>query len=376
MRLLLFGPCLPFRGGIASTTTALAAALRNRGHQLLFLGPIRQYPAFLYPGRDGVDAEIHAGVPERELLYAPLEPWTWRCAFERARDFDADAWIFPYWTWAWAPFFLFLSRAAASLPLVSIVHNPVDHEGGVLRRLASRLVLGRCRAFFTHARCLASILEEEFPGRPVAVHLLPPPPPPSGVLPDRRVLRSELGLADGELLALFFGLIRPYKGVDLLLEAMSSLPAASPWRLVVAGEAWGKEGARLEEMLARLDLEGRVRLDLSWQSEERIESLLAAADLVVLPYRSASQSAVAPLALSRGVPILSTRVGGLSELILDGINGRLVEVASAEELGNALEMMGSRDLEELRGRVAGSVEELTWDSYAGEIEALIGRLQS
>jgi len=372
MRLLLFGPGHPFRGGIASTTTSLALALQKRGQELLFLGPERQYPALLYPGGRDRDPGACPRVPCAERLYSPLEPWTWMRAVERAVAFSADAWLFPYWTWAWAPFFRLLRRAAGDLPLVSIVHNPADHGGGVLQRLAARLVLEHCDGFFTHALGISRLLEREYPGRKTAVHLLPPPPLPEKV-PDRTEKRRELGIREDELLALFFGLIRPYKGVDLLIEAFG-LPGFSKWRLLVAGEAWGGEGTRLRKLKETPGLEGRVRLDLRWQSEEEVEALLAAADLVVLPYRSSSQSAVAPLALSRGVPVLSTRAGGLEELIRDGVNGRLVDPVSAEALADGLRSIGAREIEKLGRGALSSVGELSWDSYAAKLENLLAEV--
>jgi glycosyltransferase involved in cell wall biosynthesis len=189
------------------------------------------------------------------------------------------------------------------------VHNPADHDAGWTQRLAARAVLSRCDGLFTHAEALAGRLRRDYPGLPCAAH--PLPSTMTGELADRATARRTLGLPAGVRVAVFAGLIRPYKGVDLLLEAVASLPATSDWRLVVAGEAWGGLGRRLQRRAAESDLSDRVRLDLRWQSEEELRTLLAAADLVVLPYREGSQSAMAPLVLAAGVPVLSTRVGGL-----------------------------------------------------------------
>jgi len=374
MRLVLFGPGYPFRGGIASTTTALVAALGERGDGVLFLSPIRQYPRFLYPGKEDRDPEACPEIEGSLRLYAPMEAWTWHRAFSRAREFGADAWIFPYWTWAWAPFFLALLRAAGKIPCLAIVHNPADHQAGFLKKMAARQVLGRCRGLMTHAKKLSARLRKEYPLLHITEHLLPPPPLPDS-LPTREEARRDLGIGRGERLAVFSGLIRPYKGVDLLLDAVALQDQKSPWRFIVAGEAWQGLEKELKEQVSRLNVGKRVRFFFGWQGDSALERLLAAADLVVLPYRSGTQSAVAPMALSRGVPVLATDVGGLGEIIRNGENGILLSRVSAESLAGALKKLDSESLQVLRRGACASVETLSWMGYAESLENILNRLK-
>ena len=162
MRLTIFGPGFPFRGGIATTTTALVQALEERGHQVLFLTPTRQYPRWFYPGVDERDPEACPQVSGSRALFAPFEPWTWPRARRQALDFGADAWIFPYWTWAWAPCWRYLLRGNATgtsnqgrgagmarPPAIAVVHNLHDHGAGAIRRWVAAWVLGRCQGFLT-----------------------------------------------------------------------------------------------------------------------------------------------------------------------------------------------------------------------------------
>jgi glycosyltransferase involved in cell wall biosynthesis len=176
--------------------------------------------------------------------------------------------------------------------------------------------------------------------------------------------------------ALFLGLIRPYKGVDLLLEAMARQPQGCDWLLVVAGEPWGELGPALSQQVRELGIEDRVQLRLGWVPEPEVPLLLAAADVVVLPYRSGSQSAVAPLALAAGLPVLSTEVGGLSEVVRDGINGVLVEPGSVDGLARAFDELTTDKLAELAGGSRASRSRLTWDGYAAAFEALLTRVVS
>ena len=368
MELIVFGPGHPFRGGIARTTTELVRSLQARGHRLHFLTPRRQYHSWLYPGRDDRDPDACPRLENAVEILDPLAPLSWPESRREALALAADAWVIPYWTWAWAGWWRFLLQGRRPAT-VAVVHNPADHDARRLQRLAARIVLGRCQGLFTHARSLAGGLRVAYPEVPVAFH--PLPPPELEALPPAAEARVDLGLPGNRRVALFLGLIRPYKGVDLLLEAMARLSSDDDWYLVVAGEPWGNLRASLENQVRELSLEDRVRLDLEWVPEPKVPRLLAAADVVVLPYRAGSQSAVAPLALGAGVPVLSTAVGGVPEVVRHGVDGVIVTPGSADELARALQEL---DRERLDALSAGALEgrhRLTWQGYAEALEGLL-----
>lgn len=402
MRLTVFGPGFPLRGGIASTTTALVRALEERGRQVQFLTPVRQYPRRLYPGGDERDPEACPSIAGAQAVFAPLEPWTWGRARRRALDFDADVWIFPYWTWAWAPLWRFLLRGPSGdvrgmlpgtvrvsggasrsrttdrprtsrPPAIAVVHNVHDHGAGAIRRWVARRVLARCRGFLTHAEVLKAALEEEYPGAPVMAYPLPAVPAERPA-PQRDAARRGMDVGPEERLALFLGLIRPYKGVDVLLDAFARLPKTSTWRLVVAGEPWGGLEQVLSAQVEALHLGDRVRLSFGWVPEAEVDQLLSAADVLVLPYRSGTQSAVAPMALNRGLPVLSTDVGGLGEVVEHGVSGLLVEPNSPQALARALVTLEGGSLAGLAAGAAAASGRWTWAGYAEALEGVIATL--
>jgi glycosyltransferase involved in cell wall biosynthesis len=258
--------------------------------------------------------------------------------------------------------------------VVAVAHNPADHEAGILQRTAARSVLRRCDAVFTHARVLEEELAASYPAVPTASH--PLPPPEIGELPLREEARRQLEIPADRKVALFLGLIRSYKGVDLLLDAIARQSTESNWMLVVAGEPWEGLGPALGQQLRDLGIEDRVRLRLGWVPESWVPTLLAAADLVVLPYRSGSQSAVAPLALAAGLPVLSTRVGGLPEVVCDGVNGVLVEPGSVDELARAFGELNTEKLAVLAEGARQSRSRFTWDGYATALEGLLLKVKS
>jgi glycosyltransferase involved in cell wall biosynthesis len=348
-------------------TTEMVSALAGRGHEVHFLTPKRQYPRWLYPGEDDRDPNacrrLKGALPELD----PLSPLSWPGTRKRAHSLGGDAWIIPYWTWAWSGLWRFL-LAGRRPPAIAVVHNPADHEATLVKRLAARSVLARFDALFTHGRALRAHLEATYPNLPVASY--PFPPTDVGPMPSPDDARAALGVPEGRRVALFLGLIRPYKGVDLLMEAMARLAPEEDWLLIVAGEPWGKLGEEITDQVRRLGIGDRVGLRFGWVPEAEVTGLLAAADLVVLPYRSGSQSAVAPLALGAGVPVLCTAVGGLPEVVRDGIDGVVVRPGSVSELACVLTELDRRRLEELtRGAIEGR-NRWTWDGYAERLEAL------
>jgi glycosyltransferase involved in cell wall biosynthesis len=368
MRLVVFGSGHPFRGGVARTTTEMVGALENRGHQALYLTPRRQYPNWLFPGASDRDPDACRLLACARPVLEPMNPMTWAASRRIAEIFAGDAWIVPYWTWAWAGLWRFLLGGTRP-PAVAVVHNPVDHDAGIVQRRAARSVLGRCQALFTHAGSLERRLADAYPGVPTGFYLFPPTAVES--LPDRTAARAALQLPADRRVALFLGLIRPYKGVDLLIDAVAELPPDSDWLVLVAGEPWGGLEKSLRRQVRDSGLEDRVRLALRWVPELEVPRLLVAADLVVLPYRSGSQSAVAPMALAAGVPVLTTDVGGVGEIVRHGIDGWVIEPGSVDALAAALVELDRPTLQRLgRGAVDGRGR-LTWDGYADALEDLI-----
>ena len=377
MRLVVMGPGHPFRGGIAVTTTDLVRALVERGHQVSFLTPRRQYLQRLYPGGDDRDPEACEELECAERCLDPMWPPAWAAARSRALALDASVWLLPFWTWAWAGWWRFvLSGSIRRPPAVAIVHNLVDHDAQALQWTAADLVLNRCDGLFTHASVMARGLRERYREVPVAQHPLPLPGVTRSQRPSREECRRALGIEGSELLAVSVGFIRRYKGLDVLVKAFAHLNEGSRWRLLVAGEAWGGVGEELDALVDRHRLRARVEVRLGWVAEGMLDTILTAADLVVLPYRAASQSAVAPLALAHGLPVLSTAVGGLPDVVVDGHNGRLVPPDDPAALAGALEGLGEAELQRLRQGARERALQLTWGSYATALEMLIDRAVS
>lgn len=360
-RLGLVGPVLPFRGGIAQHTTRLHRTLRGR-LSLTTLSFSRQYPAWLYPGESDRDPE-HAGHAEPGVDYVldPLKPATWRDAVRRLVHAGVEGVIVTWWTVFFAPCFACLKRALMSrdIPVVFLCHNVVDHDAATYKRLISGMVLAGANGYAVHSRGEAERLARLVPGPDVAVHRHPlydQYPEATGILPRR-----------AEIELLFFGFVRPYKGVDVLLEAIAAVRREDV-RLSIVGEFWQKEDATRARITA-LGLGARVDLVPRFVGEQEAAEYFARADLVVLPYRHATGSGIVAMAYHYGKPVLATRVGGLPESVTHSRTGYLVESGSAAALAKAIDAVTRDELSAMKPHIEAFKSEMTWEGLA---DGLVG----
>ena len=326
----LLGPLPPFRGGIAQFHHAVAQAYQARGAAVDRVTFARQYPAWLFPGKSQLEP---GAAGEAARLLDPLNPLAWRRAVRHVEVFGADLAVVPYWLSFFAPMWRAVTGGLRrrGIPTVAIVHNALPHERRWGDAAAARLALGACRGLVVLSESvrddlhrLGVALPTELVAHPTYDQFGAPPPAPEA--------RAALGLRDAPTL-LFFGFVRPYKGLDVLLDAFPEIQRRVPAvQLVVAGEVYEGEAALRAQAAPFGDA---VRFDADYIASERVPLYFGAADLVVQPYVSATQSGVARLAFGLGTPVLTTDVGGLAEAVPDGVAGRVVPPGDAAALAAA-----------------------------------------
>ncbi|WP_243663718.1 glycosyltransferase [Rhodothermus marinus] len=217
-RLTLVGPVAPYRGGIAHFTEALGQALQARGHQVSALSFRRQYPRWLFPGRTQTEPEPVASSMPAAYVLDPLRPWTWLQAARWIREQRPDLVVFQYWMPFFAPAYGTIAGRLRrwEVPTVALVHNALPHERHVLDAMLSRWFLRRCRARIVLSETVAGQLATL--GLPADVQLVHPVDPRYGPVRPRAEARKRLGLPPDAPVLLFFGFVRRYKGLDVLLE--------------------------------------------------------------------------------------------------------------------------------------------------------------
>lgn len=364
--LALVGPFLPYRGGIAQHTTQLCRALRSHAEVHAFSFS-RQYPAWLFPG----DGDIEPGCesyrePGVKYELDSLNPLTWYKTLGKVLATPSRVVVMPWWTVYWAPCFRYLAGALRrhDRRVVFMCHNVVDHEASFLKKAAAREVLRKANAFCVHNPSEAAELEALLSAPRVAVH-------PHPVYVHHPTARAALQRRAG-LELLFFGLIRRYKGLDVLLEAVARMQRRDV-RLRVVGEFW-EDREQTERHIEELGLGDRVELVPRFVSQQEAAEYFALCDAVVVPYRSATGSGVVAHAYGYGKPVISTRVGGLPQVVADGETGRLVPPEDPEALARVLDELTPEMLRGFGERIASTSDRLTWDGLARAVLDLAAEL--
>jgi glycosyltransferase involved in cell wall biosynthesis len=341
VRVAIVGPVYPYRAGIAYCTTRLAQEL---GADVISFK--RQYPKRFYPGGDDIDPTLpHA---DAQFVLDILNPLTW---FRSLRQYDAV--IFVWWIWVWAiPYRLMMVR---SRRVILQCHNIGEKEPSWWKRALANLVFRRADVLVVHARSEA--VEASRRTRAQIISTFLPVHELGREIPSRDEARRKFRLTGN--VALFFGHIRPFKGLDIALEAWKQVANAT---LLVAGEAWWN--AKFEE-------QQNVRFDLRFIPDSEIATYFAAADVVLAPYRSEAQSGVALTAFHFARPVIATAVGGLPDII-DGRNGILVPPENPAALAQAVEeFFTRRDRADMERAAAESARRYSWQEYGTVFKSLL-----
>ena len=342
MRLVLIGPTYPFRGGIAHHTTLLAQELRHAGDEVLFISFTRQYPLWLY-GRDDKDPSQHPLTAETEYLLDSINPLSWWRTLRRLAEWQPEMVVLPWWVPFWAPVWGYLGwgvkRLRPAPRLVFIGHNILPHEPSWLDVPAVRFALGRGDGFVVHSAEQAAILHRLWPQARVVVT----PLPTYAALADSAA-PLPIPLPEDCPILLFCGMVRPYKGLDVLLEALPLVLAQQKVHLAVVGDFWGGT-ADYEAQIGRLGIAAQVTLHNAYVPNEVLATYVQRANVVVLPYRSATQSAVVQTAFGLGTPVITTAVGGLAEAVQDGVTGLVVPAENVAGLAAAVNRYLAEGLE-------------------------------
>lgn len=353
-RVGIVGPVSPYRGGISQYTESLSERLEEIA-DVQVISFRKQYPKSLYPGESDVDP---AKEPRDGVWYDldATDPRSWRKAVDRIADWHPDLVLFNWWTLYWQPWTAYMARRLRKrgIRVVLLCHNIGDHGSGALRTRIGSTLLASADGYVVHSEQTRRELEARLPGRPVLSRPMPGfdmLPPANGELPPR-----------GRLDLLFFGFIRPYKGVDVLLEAMriADDPLVS---LTVVGEAW--EGG--DDIRARAAAVG-AEVVMEYVSDAQAAEYFARADAVVLPYLSAAGSGVVAAAYHYGKPVIASRVGGLVDVV-DERTGVLVEPGDPAALAQAISALTRDRAAALADGARAFARDNTWDGLARAIVA-------
>ena len=370
MKIALVGPAHPYKGGGARHTTELAHRLAAAGHDVIIESWRAQYPARLYPGQQTVDVPEGEPYPRTRRRLAWYRPDAWPAEGRRLRP--ADLVVFAYLTPLQAPPYLAIMAGLRRPARTAVIcHNVLPHERRPGDIPLTRALLSRADTVITHSAAQAAQARDLAPAATVRTARIPPhlpatrpqpqateragfpapaPTPPPG--PANPTTPARL---------LFVGIVRPYKGLDVLLRALAQAPAHVT--LTVAGEFWA-DTTEVDNLIAELGLADRVALRPGYVPADEIPALFGAADALVMPYREATASQNALLAFAHGVPVITTTAGALAEPVRDGVDGLTCAPGDTEDLLRVLkEFSDPQVARRLRAGIPAVDPDRGWDGY-------------
>ncbi len=325
-KIFIIGPAYPLRGGLATFDELFCKAFNEQGHDCEIISYSLQYPNFLFPGSTQFDTSGNAPKNIKiHTLINSVNPLSWIKTARFIKKQKPDFIVFRFWIPFMGPALGSIARMVrkSGVKVLAITDNVIPHETRPGDVAFAKYFINACDGFVTMSKAVMKDLEK-FTSTVHKKYLLHPLYTSFGEKLNKMDARKALELPTDKQLVLFFGLIRNYKGLDMLLDAMNELKSNPNINLVIAGEFYEDKQPYLD-LIKKYGIENQVILHGKFIANEDVKLYFSAADLVALPYRSATQSGVTQVSFHFEVPTLVTNVGGLGEIIPDKVAGYVVE---------------------------------------------------
>ncbi|MBW7867588.1 MAG: glycosyltransferase [Brumimicrobium sp.] len=346
MNIVIIGPAYPFRGGLASFNERMAVELQNEGHQVVIYTFTVQYPAFLFPGKTQYSEDPAPTDLKIIRKVNTVNPFNWIKIGREIRKQQPDLVLTRYWLPFMGPSLGTILRCIKrnkKTKIITLLDNIIPHEKRIGDKLLTRYFVKPIDAFVSMASSVQNDLKQFDTVKPRV--LTPHPIFDNFGLPVSRVEAAEFLKVDGEAkYMMFFGLIRDYKGLDLLLKAFAQSKAKGSVRLIIAGEYYSNQ-EQYEKLIDELNLREFVFQYSYFIKNSEVKYFFSITNLVVQPYKDATQSGVTQIAYQFDTPMVVTNVGGLPEMIPDGKIGFVVE-PEIDAITQAIDTYFNDDLEQ------------------------------
>ena len=373
MKIAILSCFYPYRGGISQFNACLYEELR-REHVVKAFNFSRQYPEFLFPGKTQYVTDDDEAVPvESVSLLDTANPFSYAKTYRAIREWKPDVLIVRYWMSYFAPSLGYITRKMRKhCKVISILDNVVPHEPHFFDAPLTRYFLKGssgsvtlCEAVSKDLLTLKPDAEYTVIQHPLYSHF--------GAKKDRAEAEKKLGLKPGKKNILFFGLIREYKGLDILLEAFSGLDEG--YQLIIAGEPYGSFD-KYQRLIDSMPGKDRIFMDLKYIKDSEVSDYFSAADVAVLPYRSATQSGISSVSYHFEVPMIVTDVGGLKETIGDRGTGLVADEGTPEAICNEIKkyFADPQIKEDCIKNIRVEKDRLSWNTFARKLTEFIGQI--
>ncbi len=369
-KIIIVGPAYPFRGGIANFTDSLYTEL-IKSHNVKVYTFIRQYPSILFPGKTQYESDFSEEKIYAEQVLDSINPLNWRKTGKQIFNEQPDVVIFTYWLPFFGPCFGTIAgilKKSEKIKMLALCHNILPHEKRPGDRAFTSYFFKKINYFILLSD---SVVKDLLSFKKSAKYKVLPHPVYSkfGEQVDKSSARDFLKIKDDKLI-LFFGLIRDYKGLDTLLNAMPILKN-NGIKLIVAGEFYSNKEKYLK-LIEELQISDSVYLHDEFIPSSEVKYYFSACDAVILPYRDATQSGIVQVAINFKKPMIATNVGGLGEVVRNGETGYVVEKENPARLAEAiLNFYERNDEKKFHANLEFEAEKYSWSSFVKGIFELI-----
>lgn len=376
MKNIILGPAHPFRGGIANFGESLCIAFNKKTIDSSIITFTMQYPGFLFPGKTQFD---NGKAPENikiDRMINSVNPLSWISTANKIRSLKPDYLIINYWMPFMAPALGTIARRVqkgTNIKIIAITHNVIPHEHRLGDKQLTNYFVKSCDGYVTLAKSVLDDLKV-YTSNPNAVFI----PHPVYDIFGEKVTKTDalkaLNLDNKFKYLLFFGIVRKYKGLDLLLEAFGKGNFKEKnIKLIVAGEFYEDE-ANYDEIIQKYELNDAVIFTKSFVESNQVKNYFCASDLIVQPYRTATQSGVTQIAYHFERPMLVTNVGGLAEIVTHNKVGYVCD-ANPESIQNSIKDFFDNNREgEFSKNTASEKHRFSWDAMVDGIKVLYDKL--
>lgn len=364
----------PFRGGIAQFNAALYREF-EKNHNIKAFTFTRQYPDILFPGNSQYVTESDKpDILESHPVVDSINPFSWMKAAGKIKDFSPELQIMKFWMPFFGPSLGYVSgRLSPGCKSIAIMDNVIPHERRIIDMPFLRYFLKRVDGFVVMSEVVKNDLLKMKPDAKYILHEHPLYDH-FGEKKEKEKAAENLKLDKNKKTLLFFGFIRDYKGLDLLIDAFGKLDDS--YQLVIAGESYGSFD-KYDEQIKNNPNKQRIHKHVRYIDDNDVPDFFSAADVCILPYKSATQSGITSIAYNFELPMIATDVGGLKELVIDKQTGLIIPEASAESIKEGIQnFFISGNINTFRENIKEKKEKMTWESLANSIINLYHRIKN
>jgi len=373
MKIAILSPFYPFRGGMSQFSGRLYPELSQKNEVKAFSYKTL-YPGWLFPGKTQFVQDGDAALPvPNERVLSTINPFTYSTTAKRINRFSPDVLIIPYWMSLLAPVYGIVCRLLhKKIKVVGLIHNAIPHEKRFFDAAFARFFFNRCDGFIVLSE---PVKQDMLKLIPQAKIMLSPHPiyDQYKITMSPEEARKSLGIDPKKKTLLFFGLIREYKGLDILIRAMSYLDDS--YQLIIAGESY-EDFDKYDNLITASPLKDNIKALQQYIPDEMVGTLFSAADVLILPYRSATQSGVLAVATQLETPVISTNAGALGQSILSSGIGLVVDDISPDSIAGAInKYFTNPDLQkEYILNLKEEKKRLSWPAFADAVERFINEI--